>query len=98
MKATQYTIKHIYQPTNSTCGYAALAMLLSHYGKNVSVDYLLSQVPHPKDEDGNNTGSITAQLAAWSQRQGFKVHMYSFDCLVLDLAWQNLSQKATLAG
>lgn len=97
MKAIRHKVTHIYQPTNTTCGYTSVAMLLAHYGKTVTVNDLLKQVPHPKDEKGNQTGSVTAQLVAWCQGQGIKTHMYSFDCLVLDLSWKNLSTKEILA-
>ncbi|MDB5164228.1 MAG: Peptidase family protein [Candidatus Saccharibacteria bacterium] len=92
MKATKHKVTHVYQPTNNTCGYAALAILLSHYGKQVAVDELLKVVPHPVHEDGQEGGSITPQLAAWALMQGFQTHMYSFDCLVLDLSWKKLSE------
>lgn len=97
MKAIEHNVKHIYQPTNSTCGYASMSILLSYYNKDISVDDLLKVVPHPKDEKGNETGSVTAQLVAWCQQQGFKTHMYSFDCLVLDLSWQKLNKKELIA-
>ena len=97
MKAVEYKVKHIYQPTNSTCGYASLAMLLSYYSINTSVEELTKKVPQPKDEKGEPAGSVTAQLVEWCQEQGLKTHMYSFDCEVLDLSWKDLSAKEVLA-
>jgi hypothetical protein len=97
VKAIKHQIEHVYQPTNTTCGYAALSMLLSHYNQHISVEELLKAVPHPKNEKGESTGSVTAQLVTWAQQQGYKAHMYSFDCLVLDLAWKHLSPKQTIA-
>jgi len=91
--ATQHKITHHYQPTNTTCGYAALAMLLSFYGQEVSVDDLLASVQQPTDKNGDPTGSITTELISWCLKQGFRSKLYSFDCELLDLSWQKLNQS-----
>lgn len=92
----EHTIDHLYQPTNTTCGYAALAMLLSFYGKKVTVDDLLHDVRQPTDEEGVPVGSITTELVTWCLKQGLKSALYSFDCEMLDLSWQHASQQEIL--
>ena len=93
----EHKISNVLQPTNSTCGYAALATLLSFYNKSVSVDDLLQNVEQPLDKDGNPSGSITTELVTWCLFQGFKTDLYSFDCELLDLSWQRLPQSDLIA-
>jgi hypothetical protein len=93
MKKTLHEVTHHYQPTNNTCGYAALAIFLSHYGKQYKPEELVGKVPQPKDAEGTLYGSVTAQLADWCQTQGFQVHMYVSDMYILDLSWKNKSSQ-----
>ena len=93
MKPTRHKITHHYQPTNNTCGYASLAVFLSFYGKEYTPEQLVDKVPQPKNEKGKPTGSVTTQLVDWVQSQGFQIHMYSSDCLVLDLSWQHMDSR-----
>jgi hypothetical protein len=92
----KHKIQHYYQPTNTSCGYAALAMLLSFYDKEVGVEDLLASVEQPTDDKGEPTGSITTELVSWCLTQGFNSVLYSFDCLMLDLSWQKLTQSQLL--
>jgi hypothetical protein len=91
MKAMQYEIAHHLQPTNSTCGETAMAMLLSYYGINVDPLQLLEEMPQIEDEHGEPLGSVPPQSVAWAQKRGLACTMYAFDCLILDLAWQGYS-------
>ncbi|MDB5160840.1 MAG: Peptidase family protein [Candidatus Saccharibacteria bacterium] len=91
MNETLYEVTHYYQPTNNTCGYAALAILLSYYGKKYKPEELVDKVPQPKDAEGTSHGSVTAQLADWCQTEGFQVHMYVSDMYILDLSWKDKS-------
>lgn len=93
MKKTLHKVTHHYQPTNNTCGYAALAIFLSHYGKEHKPEELVSKVPQPKDAEGTSHGSVTAQLADWTQTQDFQVHMYVSDMYITDLSWKNKASK-----
>lgn len=92
MKAITHKVTHYYQPTNSTCGYAALAIFLSFYGIDKKPEELVVEVPQPKDEKGNAEGSVTAQLVTWCQQNDLKVQMYAADCMILDLSWQKLDE------
>lgn len=92
MRALTHAVNIYYQPTTTTCGYAALATLLSHYDTAVSVEQLLARVPQSRHSDGTPIGSVTAQLAAWCAQQGFTVNFWSFDFLITDFSWRNLSQ------
>lgn len=96
MKAIEHKVKHIYQPTNNTCGYASLSMLLSYYNVDKTVDELTAEVPQPKGEDGVPYGSVTAQLVQWCEENNLHSHMYAFDPAVLDISWQKLSSKQIL--
>lgn len=93
MKPIKHAIKHHYQPTNNTCGYAALATLLSHYGENLTPEELVKKVEQPKDAEGNPQGSVTAQLATWCQSNGYQVKMYVADMYILDLSWKGKSTQ-----
>ncbi|MDZ7786444.1 MAG: hypothetical protein U5L95_04980 [Candidatus Saccharibacteria bacterium] len=93
MKAIKHNIEHYYQPTSSTCGYAALAILLSHRRSELTPNDVIKSVPQPKDEEGNPTGSITAQLAVWCLNNGYNLDFYSFDCQILDLSWHGFTEE-----
>jgi hypothetical protein len=93
MQAIQHDITHHYQPTSTSCGYASLSMLLSHYGHDISTEKLLREVPQGKDEDGEPIGSLTAQLAEWCARHGYEVDFISFDFLITDLSWAGLNNE-----
>lgn len=93
MQAINHGLTHIYQPTSTTCGYASLAMLLSHYGENLSVKELVSQTPQAVDESGASIGSVTAQLATWCVKQGYQAKSVSFDLLITDLSWIGLNSE-----
>ncbi len=91
MQKIDHKVTHYYQPTNNTCGYAALAILLSYYGKDTKPEDLVGKVPQPKDAEGTSHGSVTAQLADWCQTEGFQVHMYVSDMYITDLSWKDKS-------
>lgn len=93
MEEIKHKIVHQFQPTNDTCDYTALVILLSHYGKTLAVEDLTKQIPQPKGPDGKTYGSITAQLADWCQKQGFQVQMYASDMYILDLSWQSKTSE-----
>lgn len=89
MKSHTWKVKHYYQPTNNTCGYTALATMLSHYDSEYTPEEIADKVPQPKNDDGTLQGSVTSQLVDWCQTQGFQVHMYTSDLWVLDLSWKD---------
>jgi hypothetical protein len=90
MNATVHQVKHYYQPTNDSCGYTALAILLSHYGSTATPEQLLTAVPEAKPDGEDAHGSITAQLATWCINQGYNVDLTTFDFLIIDLEWSKL--------
>lgn len=93
MQAISHKVTHTYQPTSNTCGYTALSILLSSYDISKTPEELVAEVPQPKDSAGTVFGSVTAQLVEWCQRQGLNTHMYTSDCLILDLSWQGLTTE-----
>lgn len=96
MQAISHDITHSYQPTSTTCGYASLSMLLSHYGKVFPAKDLISQIPQSVDESGKPIGSVTAQLATWCVGQSFDAKFISFDFLITDLSWTGLGSTELL--
>lgn len=96
MQAIKHDITHHYQPTSTSCGYASLSMLLSHYNHDTPAADLLKEVPQAKNEDGVPIGSLTAQLAEWCVKQGYEVDFISFDFLITDLSWSGLSSEELL--
>ena len=93
MKASKWEVNLSLQPTNNTCGYTALAILLSHYNMTHTPEDLVAKVPQPTDEKGEPSGSITAQLVNWCQQNGLETHMYTSDVFITDLSWMNLSEQ-----
>lgn len=95
MKSIEHQVKHYFQPTNNTCGYAALATILSFYKFKIKPEEIIKTIPVRKDKSGTEFGSITPQLAAWCMNEyGIKSQIYSFDNLVLDISWGKLDNKS----
>lgn len=94
MQAISHTIQHQYQPTPTTCSQTALSILLSHYDEYLDPLEIERNVPQAKDEKGNDLGTITQLIAAWCANKGYDVHLYTFDCQIIDQTWSNLSTKA----
>jgi hypothetical protein len=92
MKAITHAVKHHYQPTNSSCSQAALAMLLSHYGQDLSPQDIMQAVPVNKNDQGEDWGSINQQLATWCLGQGFNVELHTADFQIIDLSWAQLAK------
>jgi hypothetical protein len=97
MKAVAYEVTHYYQPTTNSCGYTALAILLSHYGITKTPEELLDAVPQPTNEDGKPVGSVTAQLATWCLNQGHTIDFFSFDFQITDLSWAGLDSQQLIS-
>jgi len=72
-------------------------MLLSFYGRQVTVEELLESVEQPTDENGDPRGSTTTELVTWCLENGFRSTLYSFDCEMLDLSWQKMPKTKLLA-
>ncbi len=96
MQAIKHKITHQYQPTSTSCGYASLAMMLSHHGVDTSAEKILNEVPIAKDESGEPIGSLTAQLADWCVQQGYAVDFTSFDFLITDFSWIGMDNQELL--
>lgn len=85
-----HAVKDFRQPTNHTCGQTAVAMLLSHYDAQISLDEVIAAKTY-KDEDGEETGSLSQELATWVLGKGYDVEFYVFDFLIVDLSWSQLN-------
>jgi hypothetical protein len=92
MKAITHSIKHSYQPTNNSCSQAALAMLLSHYGQELSAEQIIDSVPVGKNDHGEDWGTINQQLATWCLGQGYSVELHTADFQIIDLSWAKLAK------
>lgn len=97
MKKTAHDIKHQYQPTNTSCSPTALSMILSYYGLAETVEEISKKVPQSVDENGEEMGTINQEMATWCLSLGFEVSIYTFDCQIIDMAWQKLSKNEILA-
>ncbi|MES2631197.1 MAG: hypothetical protein V4611_04530 [Patescibacteria group bacterium] len=89
-------IKHYYQPTNSSCGHASLAMLLSHYGDIDTPEDVINACPVNLDEEGNEKGSVSQELATLLLHRDYDVKLTTFDFQIIDLYWAGLSQSDIL--
>lgn len=90
MHAIEHPVKNYLQPTNDSCGYGALATLLSFYEKDITPEQLILDVPEARPEGKDAYGSVTSQLAAWCVNNGFNVQLTTFDFLIIDLEWAKL--------
>jgi len=84
------------QPTNHACTQAATAMLLSHYDPSATIAQVMQESPTQKKDDGSEAGSNMQQLAAYCLDKGYEVELYSFDAIILDLSWRDLSGQELL--
>lgn len=92
----RHKITHFYQPTNTSCGPTSAAMLVSHFGLDISPEQAIKEIPVVHDEKGKDMGTTGQHIAQWLVSKGFKVDLYSADFQTLDLSWQGLEQKELL--
>lgn len=92
----KHQIKHYYQPTNHSCSQSALAMVLSHFGKDLSPEELIAQIPVNKNDKGEELGTLNQQLATWCLSQGFDVELHTADFELVDLSWATLPKQKML--
>lgn len=93
MKTTNHTVKHQYQPTNTTCSPTALCILLSHFDMTMDPLKVEELVPQCVNEKGEKIGTINQQLATWCVSSGYDVDLYTFDCQIIDQSWSNLDNE-----
>lgn len=93
MNKIEHSIKHQYQPTNTSCSPTALSMLLGYYEKQLTVNEISASVPQVVDEKGENSGTINTQMATWCVSLGFDVVLYTFDCQIIDQSWRDLPKE-----
>lgn len=89
----KHKITHYFQPTNFTCGHAALSMALSHLGCEVRPEELITEVGSFKDGNGQVCGSLTTWMCSAMLRRNFDVELYCSDSELLDLSWASLAPK-----
>jgi hypothetical protein len=92
----EHKITHYYQPTNHSCSQSALAILLSHFGKTLTPEQIMSQIPVNKNDKGEDWGTINQQLATWCLSQGFEVEVHTADFEIIDLSWAELPKEKLL--
>lgn len=66
--------------------------MLSYYGKDITAEQIMNDIPVGFNDQGEPWGTINQQLATWCIGQGYKVKMYTFDCQVIDQSWRDLSK------
>lgn len=88
-----YQITHYYQPTNKSCSQTSLAMIFSYFGKTITPEEIIAEVPVNKNEKGEDQGTLNQELATWCLSQGFTVRMHTADFQIADLAWRDLPKE-----
>jgi hypothetical protein len=97
MKKTIHPINLQYQPTNRSCAYTSVAMLLDNCGVKEKIEDLVTEIPELKDKDGNERGGIAQEVATQCLGRGMSVDMYTFDCQIIDLSWAGLANDELIA-
>lgn len=92
----EHQLTHYWQPTNTSCSQASLAMIFSYFGKVMTPEEILASVPVTKNDKGEDWGTNNQDLARWCLSQGFTVHLYTADFQVIDLSWVGLSKEKLL--
>lgn len=80
------------QPTNVTCAQVATAMLLHWFDKTTTVEGVLQANPAPII-DGKPSGSTMQALASYCRALQYDVTLYSFDAMLLDVQWNDMSDE-----
>lgn len=66
--------------------------MLSYYGKDITAEQIMADIPVSLNDKGEPWGTINQQLATWCIGQGHKAKMYTFDCQVIDQSWRMLDK------
>jgi uncharacterized protein YvpB len=90
MKDVEHSVKLKLQPTNHSCGQTSAAMLLDYFGERITPAEVIDWVKCV-DKNGDETGSVTPQLAAKIAERGFNVDLYTFDLLIINHDWKGLN-------
>ncbi len=72
-------------------------MLLENIGVRAEIEDLIAEVPEIKDRDGNVRGGIAQEVAIQCLDRNTYVDMYTFDCQIIDLSWQGLSNDELIS-
>jgi len=70
------------QPDDTTCGPTCLHSVYKFYGKDVPLKKLIKEVPTLQ-----HGGTLGVLLGCHALRQGFKVHIYTYNLRVFDPTW-----------
>lgn len=84
-----HSVKHYYQPTNTSCGPTAASILLSHYNQEIVPKDAIKQIPVVRSAEGEDMGTAGQHIAQWFNSLGYKVDLYSADFQTLDLTWRD---------
>lgn len=93
MESMRHHYTHYFQPTNFTCGHAALAMVLSHYNIIMPPEKLIHDLNAPRDSHGEICGGLNQYVGSWCLSHGLSVTFYTSDFELLDLTWAELSRE-----
>jgi len=71
-------------------------MALSCYGRSISPQKIIEQVPVLVNKKGEEEGSLLQHLASWCMTLGYTVSMYTADCEIIDTTWATLPKVQLL--
>jgi hypothetical protein len=97
LKAVNHNLAFFFQTAEVNCGYAALAMQLSHCGSTLTPEDIYRLVPRASVDGVELSGGLATQLAGWALSQGYKARLTTFDFLIIDLAWVSLDGPALVS-
>lgn len=97
MKKTIHPTRLQYQPTNRSCAYTSGAMLLENVGVPAKIEDLIAEIPEIRDRDKKVRGGIAQEVATQCLDRNTDVDMYTFDCQIIDLSWQGLSDDELIS-
>jgi len=85
------------QSSSSNCVQTSVAQFLKFYDIDDSPDYIESQVPVRKNEEGKPMGTLFADIGTWlTKTKKLSVTMHVFDAQIIDRSWSSLSQGELL--
>jgi hypothetical protein len=97
LKRVNHDLAFFFQTAEVNCGYAALAMQLSHCGSVLTPEDIYRSAPRASADGVELSGSLATQLAGWALSQGYRARLTTFDFLIIDLAWISLDGPALVS-
>jgi len=80
-----------WQPTDDTCGPTCLKAIYGYYGKSISLEEVIDQIPRLE-----NGGTLEVNLGIHALKAGFSARIYTYNLRLFDPTWFREDSDALL--